>query len=401
MSLAVLVSAGFAVEPVRDAATFADVTEASLARPTGYVLIAPISNVLDTLTLLSLRQHVALVLGILLLFVSWRIALRWLSSVTMRGDLVALLMLIVGIIAAYAGSALLRRPMAALIANHPHILRVDFHSHTDASHDGHQTVEQLRSWHAKAGYDVAYVTDHAVVAGAERGIAANPSTAANGEMLLQGIEVTWNGEHVTILGAERFYRGLLTENKRDVDVRGLALGSLIRGSEPVLIWNHPRVLDRLPAASATSPAGIRAIEIVNGAPDDRDDIRRNRSAIVALAQRSNLALTAGSDNHGWGYATPGWTIMRVFNWRSFAADELSRRIEQALREGGLGSTRAVERRIADPRASTIALALTVFTAPARMLTTISLDERVAWLVWTWLIAGIVWWYRRRRARIVV
>jgi hypothetical protein len=396
VTLAVLLSGGAAVEPVRDAATFADVTEASLVRPLGYVVMAPISNVLDTLTLLSLRQHIALVLGILVLALCWRIALRWLGAVrpTPRGHLVSLLTIVVVILAAYAGSALLPRPMAALVSNNPNILRVDFHSHTRASHDGHQSARQLRAWHAKAGYDAAYITDHGTVAEAERGIAANPGTAANDVMLLQGIEVTWNGEHVTILGAERFYRGLLTDTKRDIDARGLELGSLVTGREPVVIWNHPHQLDRLPLASGPGTAGIRAIEIVNGAPDDRDESRRNHRAAVDLAQRNNLALTIGSDNHGWGYATPGWTLMRIFNWRSYSGDDLAMRIEQALREGGLGSTRTVERRIANPETGA-ALLLSTFSVPARLLTTISSDERIAWLVWTWLIAAGVWWYRRR------
>jgi hypothetical protein len=398
LTLAVILSSGFAVEPVRDAATRADVTEAHLERSLGYVVMAPISNVLDTLTLLSLRQHIALVSGLVVLFMVGRIARRWLAArrPSVRDHLIAASVLIVAIVAAYAASALLTRPMAALVSNNPNIVRINFHSHTRASHDGHQSARQLRSWHARSGFDVAYVTDHGTVEEAERGLAGNPATAAEGVLLLQGIEVTWSGEHVTILNAERIYRGLLTENKRDVDVRGLELGSLITGREPVVIWNHPHQLDRLPRASGPGTAGVRAIEIINGAPDDRDEGRRNHRAIVDLAQRSNLALTVGSDSHGWGYATPGWTLMRIFNWRALSADDLSLRIEQAIRTGGLGATRAVERRIADPGPSAGLLALTVFSVPARMLTTLSNDERIAWLVWTWLIAASVWALQRRR-----
>ena len=398
VTLAVILSSGFAVEPVRDAATRADVTEAYLDRTLGYVVMAPISNVLDTVSLLSLRQHIALVSGLVVLFALWRIARNWLTAhrAGVRDHLVVAGVLIVAIVAVYAASALLTRPMASLASNNPNILRIDFHSHTRASHDGHQSARQLRSWHARAGYDVAYVTDHGTVEEAERGLAANPARAADGVLLLQGIEVTWTGEHVTILGAERIYRGLLTESKRDVDVRGLELGSLITGREPVVIWNHPHQLDRLPLAGGPGTAGVRAIEIVNGAPDDRDEGRRNHRAIVDLAQRNNLALTTGSDNHGWGYATPGWTLMRIFNWRALAPDDLALRIEQTLRQGGLGATRTVERRIADPGTSAVLLALTVFSAPARMLTTLSNDERVAWLIWTWMIAASAWALRRRR-----
>ena len=396
VTIGVALSSGLAVDPIRDAGSLADVSEATLVRPMSYVVIAPLSNVLDTLTLISLRQHIALVVGLVLLFVAWRVVHHWLAGPDHRPrHRVASLGFAGAIVLLYAASAFLPRPMASLVTDNPSILRVDFHSHTNASHDGHQSVERLRSWHERAGYDVAYVTDHGNVSAAERGVAANPATAANGVMTLQGIEVTWDGEHVTILGAERFYRGLLTENRRDVDVRGLEIASVIATREPVVIWNHPHDLGRLPIASGPGTGGVRAIEVINGAPDDRDASRRNRDAIVALAARSNLALTIGSDNHGYGYATPGWTLMRLFGWRALAGDDLTARIERSIRDGGTASTRVVERRIADP-GSELALGATLFTVPARMLTTLSGEERMAWLVWTWLLTAAVWWFRRRR-----
>jgi hypothetical protein len=39
--------------------------------PPGYLLIAPISAILDTITLLSVRQHVALVVTLVLGWVVW------------------------------------------------------------------------------------------------------------------------------------------------------------------------------------------------------------------------------------------------------------------------------------------------------------------------------------------
>ena len=56
-----VLSALFAVDPIRNAATGGPIGEATLRRSGGYLLLGPISAVLDTITLLSLRQHVALV----------------------------------------------------------------------------------------------------------------------------------------------------------------------------------------------------------------------------------------------------------------------------------------------------------------------------------------------------
>lgn len=394
LSLAVILSSGLAVQPVRDAVTGADVAEAFLSRPLGYVLISPVSAVLDTLVLLSLRQHAALLGGVVVLFAAWRVFRAMRSAMTWRTHALAFTVLIVSIVAVYAAGALLPRPMAALETDNTSILRVDFHSHTDASHDGRQTVAGNRRWHRRAGYDVAYVTDHGSVAGAERALATNPQRAGEDVTLLQSIEVTWDGEHVSVLGAQRTYSGLLTQNLRDVDTTGLRLGSLIPNREPVVVWNHPRVLTRLPMNEGPGTPGIRAVEIVNGSPDNMNDMQPQRAALLALAQQRNLALVAGSDNHGWGYAAPGWTLMRIFNWRSMTPDMLALQIEAVIRGGGFEATRVVERRVADANSM---LWASVVTVPARMLTTLSNDERVAWLVWIWLVTGGLWLWRRRHA----
>jgi hypothetical protein len=227
LSLAVILSSGASVQPIRDAVTGGDVAEAYLSRSMSYVALAPLSNVLDTLVLLSVKQHAALVAGAFVIFALWRVVRAVLTPVTWRGHALALAIFVVSVIATYAAGALLPRPMAALATDNSNVVRVDFHSHTDASHDGRMSVEDNRAWHRQTGFDAAFITDHGTVAAAERGVAGNPRTAGEGTSLLQSIEVTWSGEHVSIPGAQRTYSGLLTSNLRDVDPDALRLGSLI------------------------------------------------------------------------------------------------------------------------------------------------------------------------------
>ncbi|MGH7679392.1 MAG: PHP domain-containing protein [Gemmatimonadaceae bacterium] len=397
ISAVVLLSGGLAVQPVRDAAALTDVAEAYLARPTSYVALAPVSNTLDLLTLLSARQHVALVVAALLAFIVWRLARGTRGATSWRGHLVASLLFVGAIALTYAATLFLPRPMAYLVADNANILIADFHSHTGASHDVRDswTEEDNRAWHRGAGFNVAFVTDHASVSSAERAIVNNPNPAAAGVTLLQSIEVSWKGEHVSIPGAERTYKGLLTNNMRDLDEQALALASMVGGREPIIIWNHPRDLSRLPAATQIGMPGARAIELVNGGPKDMDHVRPKRDSIVAFAERNNIALTSGSDNHGWGRVTPAWTILRIRDWRGLQGDALALEIEQAIRNGGVRATRVVERRVAHAGNPT-ALALTPIAAPLRMLTTLSNEERVVWILWVWLIwAGV---RLRKRAR---
>jgi len=64
----------FAVDPIRDAGSLAGVGEARLDVSPAYMSIAPISSILDTLTLLTVGQHIALLLWVIGVFVVWRVA---------------------------------------------------------------------------------------------------------------------------------------------------------------------------------------------------------------------------------------------------------------------------------------------------------------------------------------
>jgi len=400
ISLLLLISSGFEVQPIRDAATLGEVPEAFLDRPLSYVALAPLSNTLDMVTLMSAKQHIMVAAALLLIFIAARVVTHRRVGSTWRRHSAAFAWAAGGFVVVYVAAAALPRPMAALGVHDASVARVDFHSHTSASHDGRPgfNVERNRAWHRAAGYDIAFITDHATVSGAEQGIVNNPVPAADGVTLLQGMEVTWTGEHVNVLNAERVYKGLTTENKRDIDEQALRLASVLPGREPVLIWNHPRDLGRIPSADTAGSPGVRGLEIVNGAPDKMDVLRPKRLEIVAKAERANLALTSGTDNHGWGRAAPAWTIMYMSNWRGASTDVIALAIERSIREGGYRSTRVIERRVADPGNDPRGMLGAIVFVPWRMLTTLSNDERSMWLLWTWLIWIAAAWNRRRSAR---
>ena len=89
--------------------------------------------------------------------------------------------------------------------------------------------------------------------------------------------------------------------------------------------------------------------------------------------------------------------LMYYGWRGMTADSLALQIEDDIRRGGFAAARVVERRAAEAT-SDVALALTLVAAPARMLTTLSNDERISWLIWVSLITAATWWIRRNRAR---
>jgi hypothetical protein len=395
LTLAVMITAMFVVDPIRDAANLEAVGEAHLEVPPAYIAMAPVSAVLDTITLLTIPQHIAVLLWVIVLYIIWRLSSSS-SQPSAKREVIGASILFGSILLTYAEAAFLPRPMAALTVSDETVLAADFHSHTEASHDGRKgwTDDDVRAWHRGAGFDVAYITDHRSFNGAERGIASNPPEAGQGTMILQGIEAILRGEHVNVLNAGRRYKGLFTPDLGDVDEQALQLASIIPPTTPVLIETIPGNLDKIPAAAPDGGPGVQAIEIVDGSPRGLTQGRRERLHIDTLADKLNLALVSGSDNHGYGRAAPAWTLLRIQGWRGMSGDSLSRRIEEVLRNGRREATRVAERRVADS-ATPASVALAGPLVAWRMLTMLSADERVMWIVWTWAIVGIIAVVRRR------
>jgi hypothetical protein len=420
ITLLVLATAVVAVSPIRDAATLEPVPEAGITYPPAYLAGSPFFDTLDTLSLLTVGQHVALLVTTILAYATWRVWHRRRKATAARKDgsvdhprrraalrevaFAGLLLLV--LVAIYAVGATVPRPMAALSLRELDVVVVDVHSHTKHSHDGRPgwEAEDVRAWHASSGYNAAYITDHRSYRGAEEGVAANPSLAGEGTVLLSGLEVVYGGERVNILSAGRVFRGLTTPNLWDIDTLALALGSLVTRREPVIVQTIPARLERMRPAQGPGTPGVRAIEIVDGAPRGLSQTRRQRRQIVRLADSLNVALVAGSNNHGWGRTAPGWTLFRIAGWRGMAPDQLATRIESAIREAGRRATRVVERRVAETDGSPL-LALTVPLVTWRMLTTLSADQRVMWVVWAWGLVGarfvVRGAWKRRGARSVV
>lgn len=397
-------SAAFAANPLRDASTFEPIPYVHLVLSAGYLLLAPICNVYDALSLMSLQQHVVILASLVGLYAVWRIWRAVRGGTTVGRELAAGVLALVGLLAVYAAGILVPRPMAALAVDSPFnnaVLVADFHSHTSYSHDGAPWFgpEANRRWHQRAGYDVAYVTDHRTVRGAAEGIARNPDQAGQGTMILQGLEVVWDGAHVNVLGAQRTYRGLTDPNLRDIDDTALTMASMLPNHEPIVIYTFPGELRHLHPASGPGTAGVRAMEIVDGSPRGLGQARRKRTVVSAIADSLNLALVSGTDNHGWGFTAPAWTLIQLAGWRGMGTDSLAEAIDRVIRSNGFEATRVVERRQASTSLSSWRLAATLPLVATRMLTMLSENERVSWLIWIWaIVLGRFAWRRRRVQR---
>lgn len=401
-SVAIIGSSLFASQPLTDALTGIAISDGKLALPFLYQILAPICDTLDTLSLFSQRQHVALIVTAAVCWAAFRWSRRGVGpngSSRFSRECVLGMLALLSLVAVYAAGTLLPRPMARLVMTSPNAVVIDFHSHTNFSWDGRRgfTPDENRAWHGAAGFDVGYVTDHGTFRGAAEEARLNPARAGEGTVILSGIEVRSEGRHLNILGTDArdslAYRS--DDLNEDVFIRS------VRNEIPV----PPIVLMTLPGPlkPGSGKVPIDAIEISDGAPRALSEIDAQRSKVLNIARDGGLAVVAGSNNHGWVYASPAWTVMEIPDWRSMTPAELDVAIRSTILQRGHAAVRVVERRAAGP-ISFVDVALTAPAAVWRMFTTVSWPERIAWLAWMWtgyfsaeLLRGFT---SRRRARVV-
>jgi len=187
-----LVTAFNPLPPLVDAVTGSAPGDVELERPALYTVLAPLSDTLDALTFFSLeRARWALAVWALGL-AAWgalrpgRVRRR--VSLALAGP--------IGIVLLAGATVLLPRPVPRLVAADSGATIIDYHAHTDASHDGRSgwTWARLAAWHARQGFEASYVTDHNVIFNLR---------ITDPIRLLPGVEWSVYRQHVVALGPVR------------------------------------------------------------------------------------------------------------------------------------------------------------------------------------------------------
>lgn len=364
-----------------------------------YLIFAPLFNVWDTLSLLTSGQHIAVLATLILVFLSWRVFRRRGHRRSLGGRILVELgvaaLALLGLLGFYAYGAMGPRPMAALVAADPDVVIVDVHSHTDHSHDGRDgfDAEDNREWHASAGFDAVYVSDHRTWGGYEEGVGGNPARAGAGTVLLSALEIKYANRYASALGQPWRYRAAMKGNHLIADTlyRALRAG----GPKPTLVLTIPSPLDSIPRETADS-IGFVAVEVSDASPRGLRQSRRDRAMILAMADSLDLATVAASNNHGWGRTAAAWTLMRVPDWRSMTPRRLADAIETKLHRERREAARVVERRVPYTADSNLAFAFTVPAIGWQMFGGLSTGERVSWLLWIWALGLLAWLYAGRR-----
>jgi len=354
----------------------------------GYILVAPALNVLDTLSVLTLGQHYAVLATLLLAFVAWRALRRRnrLGAFRRAGvELGAALLSLLGLAAFYGFGMIGPRPMAALVPADEDVLVFDVHSHTEHSHDSREnfSAADRREWHEAAGFDVAYISDHRTWQGYDDAAPSNPARAGEGTVLLPALEIKYLGKYASALGADWRYRSAAEGN--DLDPVELARVARESGVRPTLVFTIPEELDGV-VPETPDTLGFVALELSDASPRGLQQSRRDRAQLLRMADSLDLALVAATNNHGWGRTAAAWTLMQLPGWQRMTPRQLGAAIEEKLHRERRRASWVVERRVPWAGEAPVALATTVPAITWTMFGGMSFAERVSWILWAWALA---------------
>jgi hypothetical protein len=379
-----------------------------LATPGLYLLLAPVFTLWDGVSMLSMSRLEGFLLGLGILYLVWRIARAvrrrrtgsstrrfwWLRELGILAISISLLLafLIIG--------ALWHRPMLSLAGVPSDKRVVDFHSHTNVSHDVRNTwmrrfdAEANLRWHARAGFDATFITDHNV---ASRPVASRQSPgagrrsrkAAGGTVLCPGSEVSAWRAHIVLLGdtlpVDRGrYNGSLGGLLDLLRTSESRYGSLSIASLPEYRRNHWHRLDTL------AQAGLDGFEVVNASPKANELTRTERDTVIALARARDRFVVGVSDSHGWGATSMVWNLVSVPP-ATFSA-RICGVVLYQLRNG-FEAVRVIERHRLRPEAWW-PLALTPVGMVWATWRSMGWPLTASWILWIWLLWGLA--HRRRR-----
>jgi len=386
-------TAVFSLSPLVDVTNRGAPATASLRTPLAYDIIAPFSNLLDALTLLSLVQYAAtFALGLIVALGVWAFRRARLRRGAALIRLLRAALCFGGGTVAVAGIMLVAaRPMASIALSDRDLIAVDFHSHTEASHDGRPgfDAERNREWHSSSGFDAAYVTDHRTFDGALSGVARNPARAGERTVLLPGVELRDGDEHPILIGVDPKRMRITSP-----DWEGAAVEADGGPAPPMLLLSLPGNIGRIPVAETDGPVRIAGIEAVDGSPRGMGQSERDEDTILALAGSRHLALVSASDNHGWGRAAPAWSVLRIPGWRDMTPAALDIAIRLTILAKGAHAITVIARRTAPPPRNRLQAATAGIAVALVMLRTMNLPDRLSWIIWSW---GL-WFVSLRSAR---
>jgi hypothetical protein len=384
LTACVVVAQLFALHPLVDVVTWTAPHTARLAYPVFHVVFAPFTMLADWLNGGSRRDLIGFGIWAVVAYALLRLAVRGVPPrrPALREAAYAMLFA-VGLAGFVAWGYWAQRPIPRLVESDPDVLVLDVHSHTAVSHDGRPGfgAAQNVAWHARAGFDAAFITDHNVFGAAQAWRLERPGTRP---LLLDGEEISLSGIHVLALGIATVIP------HQPYDASWDSTGVLIRrlhADSVFLVPTLPEDWRRHTGAEfgQLSEWGVDGFEIWTSSPQAMDLPPAGRHAVLSWSRLENRPVFGSTDMHGYGNAATVWNLVRLAGWRSLHVAALQRTLLTRLRTGGFASNQVVALRRWLPE-TRLGSALSVPVNVGLLLRTASRAHAASLLAWIWLVA---------------
>ncbi|MEN8117229.1 MAG: PHP domain-containing protein [Bacteroidota bacterium] len=202
-------------------------------------------------------------------------------------------------------------PSNTITNNSPNTILVNTHSHSQFSHDGLISQENLWKWHKKNSFDAFFITEH-----------------NNHDRIIDFVTAQRNGDYPThplVIAGEEFsgtnHLSLLGL-KRNFNTEGYTDQTAIdstRGNRGTILVNHWFDGEHM-TLEYYNNLGVDGFEIENTATDKACN-REVYERIKNFCKSNNLLMVGGVDFHGYGNVCSLWNAMEIPDWHNLEMQE--------------------------------------------------------------------------------
>lgn len=197
-------------------------------------------------------------------------------------------------------------PSNTIVNNKPNTILVTTHSHSQFSHDGLMSQENLWEWHKYNNIDAFFITDHNTHDKTLDFVNSQRNNEFDSDPLVMCGEEFSGTNHLSLLGL-----------KRKFNTHGCADSVVIdstRANKGVVIVNH-WFKGKHKTLEYYNNLGVDGFEIENTSEEktySRDVYNRIKDFCIS----NNLLMNGGLDFHGYGNDCSIWNGMEIPNWHN-------------------------------------------------------------------------------------
>lgn len=202
-------------------------------------------------------------------------------------------------------------PSNTIVNNSTDSILVTTHSHTEFSHDGLVSEENLWKWHKYNNFDAFFITDHNNHSKTLDFVNAQRNGLFPIEPLVMCGEEFSGTNHLSLLGFKRKFDTSKYSDQRVIDS--------VRANGGAVLVNH-WFDDEHKTLDYYRDLGVDGFEIENTALDrsyDRDLYQK----IKKYCENNNLIMNGGLDFHGYGNVCSIWNAMQISGWQKLNPEE--------------------------------------------------------------------------------